>query len=135
MGHRSDIERQERFSVPELDDLLPTRQTLINRLQDASDNASWQEFFDLYWKLIYHTAVRAGLNDAEAQDVVQETVIQVNHNMPEFRYDPARGSFKGWLLQQTRWRIARQIGKRLPIARVPPPADTSTGTDQVHRIP
>jgi RNA polymerase sigma-70 factor (ECF subfamily) len=36
--------------------------------------------------------------------------------MPAFKYDPAIGSFKIWLLNMTRWRIADQLRKRLPAA-------------------
>jgi DNA-directed RNA polymerase specialized sigma24 family protein len=32
------------------------------------------EFFDIYWKLIYSVARQTGMTDAEAQDVVQETL-------------------------------------------------------------
>src|SRR6266496_3881416 len=35
------------------DDLLPTRWSLLTRLKNWDDQASWQEFFDTYWKLIY----------------------------------------------------------------------------------
>ena len=30
--------------------------------------ANWKTFFDSYWKLIYGVAIKAGLNDAEAQE-------------------------------------------------------------------
>ena len=53
--------------------------TLLSRLKNADDHAGWQEFFDTYWKLIYGVARKAGLNDAEAQDAVQETVIVDRH--------------------------------------------------------
>ena len=76
------------------------------------DQQSWQEFFDAYWKLIYSVALKAGLSDAEAQEVVQETVISVAKKMPEFKADPAVGSFKSWLLTLTRWRITDQMRKR-----------------------
>jgi hypothetical protein len=59
------------------DDTIATRASLLDRLKDHADDASWQEFFDTYWRLIYSVARRAGLNDAEAQEVVQETVISV----------------------------------------------------------
>lgn len=36
--------------------------------------------------------------------------------MPAFKYDPARGSFKFWLLNMTRWRIADLLRKRQPLA-------------------
>src|SRR5436190_4509467 len=91
---------------------LQTRWSLIGRLKDLDDQQSWQEFFDAYWKLIYSVALKAGLNDSEAQDVVQETVISVAKKMPEFKADPAAGSFKSWLLTLTRWRIEDQRRKR-----------------------
>jgi RNA polymerase sigma factor (sigma-70 family) len=98
------------------DNLFRTRATLLARMKDWRDQASWQEFFDIYWKLIYGVARKAGLSDAEAQDVVQETMLCVAKQMPAFKYDPARGSFKAWLLQLTRWRILDQLRKRGPLA-------------------
>ncbi len=94
--------------------LLATRRSLVERLGHWEDQARWQEFFDTYWKLIYSVARKSGLNDAEAQDVVQETVITVAKKIGKLRYDPAIGSFKGWLLNITRWRIADQFRKRVP---------------------
>src|SRR6266478_421840 len=94
--------------------LLATRRSLVDRLANWDDQRRWQEFFDTYWKLIYSAARQSGLTDAEAQEVVQETVITVAKNIDKLKYDPAVGSFKGWLLQITRWRIADQFRKREP---------------------
>jgi RNA polymerase sigma-70 factor (ECF subfamily) len=99
-------------------ELIPTRQTLLSRLKDADNHESWREFFDTYWKLIYSAATRAGLSDAEAQDVVQETIISVCRNIGTFEYDAEIGSFKGWLLKLTRWRILDQLRKRRPEQRI-----------------
>lgn len=95
--------------APATDDSLPTRRSLLSRLRDLGDSDSWRTFFDTYWRLLYNVARKAGLNDTEAQDVVQETVIAVARKMPEFRYDPAKGSFKQWLLLITRRRIHDQL--------------------------
>jgi RNA polymerase sigma factor (sigma-70 family) len=92
--------------------LIATRRSLVDRLANWDDQRRWQEFFDTYWKLIYSAARKSGLADAEAQEVVQETVITVAKNIDRLKYDPAVGSFKGWLLQITRWRIADQFRKR-----------------------
>ena len=73
------------------DELIPTRRSLLSRLEDWDDQESWREFFNTYWKLIYGVALRAGLSDAEAQDVVQDTVVAVARKMQDFRYDPGRG--------------------------------------------
>jgi RNA polymerase sigma-70 factor (ECF subfamily) len=86
-------------------DSLPTRRSLLSRLRNMGDDASWRAFFDAYWRLIYNVARKSGLSDEDAQDVVQETVISVAKKMPEFRYDPAKGSFKRWLLIITQRRI------------------------------
>lgn len=94
------------------DDTIATRASLLNRLKDQSDQASWQEFFDIYWRLIYGVAMKAGLDDPEAQDVVQETVISVAKNVGEFRYDPKVCSFKTWMLRLTRWRILDRLRRR-----------------------
>ncbi len=93
-------------------DLAPTRRSLLTRLKQWDNQDSWQEFFDTYWRLIYAFASKSGLGDAEAQEVVQETLISVAHEFKNFRYDPARGSFKSWLLLITRRRVADQLRKR-----------------------
>ena len=95
-----------------LTDFIPTRQSLLSRLRDWQDQGSWKDFFDTYWRLIYGVARKSGLTDAEAQDVVQETIIAVAKKMPDFHYDPSLGSFKSWLMQLTRWRIADQFRKK-----------------------
>lgn len=94
------------------DESIPTRTTLLERLKDWRDNPSWQEFFDTYWKLIYGFGIRSGLNEVEAQDVVQETMLAVAKHIPNFKYDRNIGSFKHWLLNMTRWRISDQIRRR-----------------------
>ena len=126
-------------------DPIATRHSLLNRLKDWGDQSSWQEFFDIYAQLVYNVAVKAGLSDVEAQEVVQETIIAVARKIGEFKADPAHGSFSGWLMQLTRWRIADQFRKRQPgrasehtletaAKRAPLSHDTgSTGT--VERVP
>ncbi len=113
--------------------LEATRLSLIGRLADWGNHAHWQEFFDRYWRLIYSVARRAGLQEAEAQDVVQETVLSVAKNVA--RYDPKAGPFKSWLLQMTRWRITNQFRKRLPANSAAAPDDASDATAPLDRLP
>jgi len=110
---------------------IPTRASLLVRLRDLDDQESWQDFFDTYSKLVYNVARKAGLSEAEAQDVLQETVIGVAKRMPEFRYSPELGSFKGWLLQITRHKIADHFRTRLPTRR----SGTSHKTTFLQQIP
>ncbi len=106
------------LTEPSTDSLLPTRQSLLSRLRDCQDQDGWREFFDTYWRLIYRVARQAGLDDATAQDVVQNTFIYLSRRMPKFRYDPARGSFKSWLCRVTRSRIS--VFRRRAEAKEPP---------------
>ena len=66
--------------------------------------------------MIHSIALKSGLTEAEAQDVVQETVICVAKDINKFKRDRQFGSFKGWLRNLTRWRIADQLRKRQPNA-------------------
>jgi RNA polymerase sigma factor (sigma-70 family) len=105
-------------------DSLPTRSSLLGRLRDVGDDASWRVFFETYWRLIYNVARKSGLEDEDAQDVVQDTVIAVARRMPEFVYDPARGSFKQWLLLITRRRIQDRLRQIYRSLRTLNPAET-----------
>ena len=94
-------------------DPIPTRHSLLERLKDWGDQTSWRDFFDTYGQLLYNVAIKAGLSDTEAQEVVQETVIAVARKIGEFKAEREEGSFSAWLMQLTRWRIADQVRKRV----------------------
>lgn len=97
-----------------------TRMSLIDRLADWEDQRTWDEFYQTYWRLIYSVSVKAGLGRDEAMDAVQETVLTIAKQWRSGqKYDPAKGSFKTWLMNVTRWRIADQHRKKLrnPAAR------------------
>jgi RNA polymerase sigma-70 factor (ECF subfamily) len=112
---------------------LSTRYSLLSRLQNWDDQDSWRDFFDTYWHLIYSYALKSGLTEAEAQDVVQETIISVAKNIQKFRRDRSLGSFKGWLKNLTRWRIADQLRKRTQLTAAD--EDKRPAVDEMTEIP
>ena len=123
------------------DETYPTRSSLLRRVKDTRDERSWQEFYDVYAKLITGFALKAGLSEDEAQEVVQETMITAAKHLPEFRYDPKVCSFKTWLLNLSAWRVKNQFRKRQsPVApnahELRREADDATQrTDTVERVP
>ena len=117
------------------DDFIPTRQSLLSRLKDLQDQASWEDFFQLYRKLIYSMAIRAGLSQPEAEEVVQETLISVANTIEKFKYDPQRCRFKSWLGLLTRSHIAACFRKRYREKAGPLPDSSGTGTAAVDRLP
>ena len=50
-----------------VEDPIPTRYTLLSRLEDRGDQESWKDFFDIYWRLIYSVALRSGLTGTEGR--------------------------------------------------------------------
>ena len=76
---------------PSGDEFLPTRNSLLSRLKNWDDQEGWRDFFDTYWKFLYCIAVKAGLSDSDARDVVQETVVAVAKGLREGRFKAAEG--------------------------------------------
>jgi RNA polymerase sigma-70 factor (ECF subfamily) len=63
----------------------------------------------LYTPLLFYWARQAGLQDADAADLVQDVLGLLLRKLPEFRYDRQRG-FRAWLRTVTlnKWRERRR---------------------------
>jgi len=120
------------------EETLRTSWTLVARLKNADDNESWQEFYEVYRRLIVGVALKAGLQEEEARDVMQETMRSFSEHIQDGKFvtDAAHGSLRAWLLNMARWRIQDQLRKRLPVAassHASPDATATTPT--VERVP
>ena len=82
-----------------------TRPTLLLRLRDKENAPAWHEFVQLYGPLVFGYGVQRGLNEADAADLCQEVMCAVAGGIERFAYDPARGSFRAWLMRVTRNRL------------------------------
>jgi RNA polymerase sigma-70 factor (ECF subfamily) len=94
------------------DSTLHTRPSLLVRLRDARDEASWRTFVDTYGPLLYRWCRRQGLQDADAADVGQEVLAEVARSIRTFEYQPQRGRFRDWLGTLTRRRLIRFLEQR-----------------------
>lgn len=74
-----------------------THLTLLARLREPTDQAAWRDFCERYGELIRGFARRRGLQTSDCDDVVQDTLLALTKSMPGYEYDPARGSFRGYL--------------------------------------
>ena len=96
-----------------------THPSLLVRLKNRQDSVAWGQFVEIYGPLIYGFARRHGLQDADAADVMQETLRGVAGAVDRLKYDPAKGSFRAWLLTVTRNKLRnwREKHKHQPRGR------------------
>lgn len=116
------------MSIDPSDSLL-TRASLLFRLRNWKDTASWEEFYRLYRRLIYGLARRSGLNHNEAEEVMQDVFKRVAETIQSFESNPKRGRFRAWLLNLVRWRIADKFRSRRPEDQPGPTGPGATVSD------
>jgi len=89
-----------------------TRATLLGRLRDdPADQTSWNEFVSHYEPVIRLWCRRWRIQEADAEDVTQNVMLQLSLKLPEFAYDRSR-SFRGWLKTLTQ-NACRDFFRRL----------------------
>lgn len=117
-----------------------TRLSLLVRLRDVGDDGAWSDFVRLYAPLVYGLARRHGLQDADAADLTQEVLRGMVQALPRLRYDPARGSFRGFLFTAARNQVRKQMmaRKREPaggelLDEVPAPEEVAAWEEEYQR--
>ena len=114
---------------------LHTRSSLLFRLRNWDDDRSWEEFYRLYRKLVYGFARRSGLSHEEAEEVTNDVFVRVSKTIHEFESDPAKGTFRGWLMTLARWRVNDKFRSRPKDRRPPHRIESDDRTSTMERIP
>jgi RNA polymerase sigma factor (sigma-70 family) len=98
--------------------MIETSPSLLNRLRTAAPNSpDWTVLYNLYRPFIVCWARRAFLQDADANDMVQEVFTELRKAIPTFEYDQTKGKFRSWLRvvfcnQLRKFRRSRQNRER-----------------------
>jgi RNA polymerase sigma-70 factor (ECF subfamily) len=97
-----------------------TSPSLLERLRQLNDEATWGRFTALYAPLLYSWARRLVAQPADAADLVQDVLTVVVRQLPEFRYDPSK-SFRAWLrsILLNRWRTLCRRPTTVPLTSDP----------------
>lgn len=78
--------------------MVTTNESLLGRLRVDNAHEAWKQFFEAYWGAILRYARKLGLNDDQAKEVLQETMVALMRILPEFAYDRKKGRFRNFLL-------------------------------------
>ncbi len=89
-----------------------TRLSFLDRLRDRSTRLGWSEFDERYRELLYRYARRRGVGHDEAEDIVQEVLLNVFQAFDRFQYDRRRGGFRAYLRAAVVHALSRRAVKK-----------------------
>jgi RNA polymerase sigma-70 factor (ECF subfamily) len=81
-------------------------------MRQARDSEAWHTFVDLYAPLVYRFGRKHGLQDADAADLTQDVLHLVAVALQDGKFDPALGSFRGWLYVVARNALYKLLRRR-----------------------
>ena len=100
-----------------------TNHSLIARVQDLGDGASWAEFLEIYQPVVFRMARKRGLQDADAHDVVQQVFVSISRAIGRWEESPDKPPFRAWLTTIARNAITNSLTRR--------PRDAASGASSV----
>lgn len=74
-----------------------TSHSLLEQLGAEADDACWDRLVRLYSPLLRGWLRRHDVQDADADDLVQDVLIVVLGELPKFRHNQQTGAFRHWL--------------------------------------
>ncbi|MCA9138200.1 MAG: sigma-70 family RNA polymerase sigma factor [Planctomycetales bacterium] len=93
-----------------------THSSLIERVKDLSDGASWIEFLGIYQPVVFRMATRRGLQNADAEDVMQQVFTSIARSIDDWTGGPNEPPFRAWLSTIARNAITKSLARQ-PVAR------------------
>ncbi len=97
-----------------------TSHSLIARVKDLGDGAAWMEFLGIYQPVVFRMARRRGLQDADAQDVMQQVFLSISKSIEGWVPGDSQPPFRAWLTTIARNAITKALTRR--------PRDAATGS-------
>jgi RNA polymerase sigma factor (sigma-70 family) len=124
--------------------LLPdTRYSLLARLSEPGDVAAWSEFTSIYEEAILRYSRNRGLQDADAQEVVQHVLLAVHQAIGNWKPTGRPGGFRTWLARtahcvclrtlRNRQKCDRATGGTSVISRLGEIEDRDSGVEDEER--
>jgi RNA polymerase sigma-70 factor (ECF subfamily) len=86
-----------------------TRSSVLKAVADTENTAAWNRLFDLYAGFVFSMARHKGLNETDADDIVQVVFADLARNLPTFKYDREKGRFRSYLAGLVNWRVMDRL--------------------------
>ncbi len=103
-----------------------TNESLILRVKDPTDAASWSDFLSIYRPVVIRMACGLGLQHADAEDLAQQVFLSVAKAIEAWEPDAHQPPFRVWLSRITRNAIVNALTRRKP--------DTPGGSTSVQEM-
>jgi RNA polymerase sigma-70 factor (ECF subfamily) len=92
-------------------DVGSTSRSQLEAIRDWGNQPAWLEFHRRYDPLVRRCLAHLRLDHATADEICQETWVQIANRVRSFVYDPA-GSFRGWLWKVTHHEAMKFLARR-----------------------
>ena len=91
-----------------------TNESLILRVKDPADAASWSDFLSIYRPVVVRMACGLGLQHADAYNLAQQVFLSVAKAIEDWEPDSRQPPFRVWLSRITRNAIVNALTRRKP---------------------
>jgi len=76
-----------------------TSLSLLARISQAADAHAWDQLVELYAPLLRRWLKTYQVQEADADDLVQEVLVVIARELPRFEHNRRAGAFRSWLRQ------------------------------------
>jgi RNA polymerase sigma-70 factor (ECF subfamily) len=100
--------------------------SLLERLREPGQEQPWNRFVELYTPLLLCWGKRLGLQDADADELVQDVFVTLLKKLPAFTYERGK-RFRGWL-----WTVLKNTWQDRMVR--PPARPLAAKTGELERL-
>lgn len=93
-----------------------TNESLILKVKDPADAASWSDFLAIYRPVVVRMACGRGLQHADADDLAQQVFLSVARAIDDWKPEPHQPPFRAWLSRISRNAIVNALTRKKPDA-------------------
>jgi|JI9StandDraft_1071089.scaffolds.fasta_scaffold00073_39 RNA polymerase sigma-70 factor (ECF subfamily) len=108
-----------------------TNESLILRVKDPADAASWSVFLAIYRPVVVRMACGQGLQHADAEDLAQQVFLSVSKAIAAWEPDANQPPFRVWLARITRNAIVNKLTRQKPDT----PGGSTSALNLLHELP